>query len=110
VLNSDGRVVETFHRHGINGTVAGNGKTVHRGTVLRLIVITPDRGLTRLIADSTIGSGFAEQTNSSAGPAALASPEAMATKRRPGGAGPRVAYPSSGYISVLVGNSQYGYP
>jgi hypothetical protein len=89
VLNSDGRVVETFHGHGINGpwdmtavggrwvsalfvtnvlngTVAANGKTVHGGTVLRLIVTTPDRGLPRLIADTTIGSGFAEQTNSSA--------------------------------------------
>ena len=89
VLNSDGRVVETLHGHGINGpwdmtavngrfasalfvtnvlngTVAGNGKTVHRGTVLRLIVTTPDRGLPRLIADTTIGSGFPEQTNSSA--------------------------------------------
>jgi hypothetical protein len=89
VLNSDGRVVETFHGHGINGpwdmtavsgrgvsalfvtnvlngTVAGNGKTVHRGTVLRLIVTTPAHGLPRLIADTTIGSGFPEQTNSSA--------------------------------------------
>jgi hypothetical protein len=89
VLNSDGRVVETFHGHGINGpwdmtavsgrgvsalfvtnvlngTVAGNGKTVHRGTVLRLIVTTPAYGLPRLIADTTIGSGFPEQTNSSA--------------------------------------------
>jgi hypothetical protein len=89
VLNSDGRVVETFHGHGINGpwdmtavggrwvstlfvtnvlngTVAANGKTVHRGTVLRLIVTTPDHGLPRLIADTAIGSGFAEQTNSSA--------------------------------------------
>jgi hypothetical protein len=89
VLNSDGRVVETFHGHGINGpwdmtadggrwvsalfvtnvlngTVAANGKTVHRGTVLRLIVTTPARGLPRLVADTTIGSGFPEQTNSSA--------------------------------------------
>ena len=89
VLNSDGRVVETFHGHGINGpwdmtaaggrwvcalfvtnvlngTVGANGKTVRHGTVLRLIVTTPDRGLPRLIADTTIGSGFPEQTNSSA--------------------------------------------
>ena len=89
VLNSDGRVVETLHGHGINGpwdmtavngrfasalfvtnvlngTVAGNGKTVHRGTVLRLIVTTPAHGLPRLIADTAIGSGFPEQTNSSA--------------------------------------------
>ncbi len=89
VLNSDGRVVETFHSHGINGpwdmtavgsrwvsalfvtnvlngTVAANGKTVHGGTVLRLIVTTPARGLPRLIADTTVGSGFPEQTNASA--------------------------------------------
>ena len=89
VLNSEGRVVETFHGHGINGpwdmtaaggrwvcalfvtnvlngTVGANGKTVRHGTVLRLIVTTPDRGLPRLIADTTIGSGFPEQTNSSA--------------------------------------------
>jgi hypothetical protein len=89
VLNSDGRVVETFHGHGINGpwdmtavsgrgvsalfvtnvlngTVAGGGAVVHRGTVLRLIVTTPAHGLPRLIADTTIGSGFPEQTNASA--------------------------------------------
>jgi hypothetical protein len=89
VLNSDGRVVETFHGHGINGpwdmtavggrsvsdlfvtnvlngTVAANGKVVRRGTVLRLIVTTPARGLPRLIADTTIGSGFPQETNSSA--------------------------------------------
>jgi hypothetical protein len=89
VLNSEGRVVETFHGHGINGpwdmtaavgrsasalfvtnvlngTVAGNGKAVRRGTVLRLIVTTPARGLPRLIGDTTIGSGFGQETNSSA--------------------------------------------
>jgi len=90
VLNSNGRVVETFHGHGINGpwdmtavsgkgvaalfvtnvlngTVAANGKLVHRGTVLRLWVTTPTHGLPRLISTSTIGSGFAERTD----PAAL---------------------------------------
>ena len=89
VLNSDGRVVETFHGNGINGpwdmtavggrsvsalfvtnvlngTVAGGGKVVRRGTVLRLIVTTPASGLPRLIADTTIGSGFPQETNSSA--------------------------------------------
>jgi DNA-binding beta-propeller fold protein YncE len=50
----------------LNGTVAGNGKTVHRGTVLRLIVTTPAYGLPRLVAVATVGSGFPEQTNSSA--------------------------------------------
>jgi hypothetical protein len=89
VLNSEGRVVETFHGHGINGpwdmtavsergfsalfvtnvlngTVKAGGKQVRRGTVLRLIVTTPARGLPRLLAATTIGSGFAEETNSSA--------------------------------------------
>jgi hypothetical protein len=89
VLNSEGRVVETFHGHGINGpwdmtavnrcgfsslfvtnvlngTVAAGGKQVHRGTVLRLTVTTPTRGLPRLLAATTVGSGFAEETNSSA--------------------------------------------
>jgi len=90
VLDSHGRVVETFHGHGINGpwdmtavsgkgvaalfvtnvlngTVAAKGKLVHRGTVLRLWVTTPTHGLPRLISTSTIGSGFAERTD----PAAL---------------------------------------
>jgi hypothetical protein len=89
VLNSEGRVVETFHGHGINGpwdmtaaskrgvsalfvtnvlngTVAADGKIVHRGTVLRLTVTTPAHGLPKLIAAATIGSGFAEETNSAA--------------------------------------------
>ena len=89
VLNSEGRVVETFHGHGINGpwdmtaasrrgisdlfvtnvlngTVAAGGKVVHHGTVERLTVTTPEHGLPRLIAETTIGSGFAAETNSSA--------------------------------------------
>jgi hypothetical protein len=90
VLNSQGRVVETFHGHGINGpwdmtavggrwasnlfvtnvlngTVAAGGKLVHRGTVLRLLVTTPEHGLPRLVAVTTVGSGFSERTD----PAAL---------------------------------------
>jgi DNA-binding beta-propeller fold protein YncE len=81
--------VETFHGHGINGpwdmtavsrrgisalfvtnvlngTVAADGKQVHRGTVLRLMVTTPAHGLPRLLAATTIGSGFAAETNASA--------------------------------------------
>jgi len=90
VLNSWGRVVETFHGHSINGpwdmtavgngkvaalfvtnvlngTVAANGKVAHRGTVLRLLVTTPAYGIPKLIAEQTIGSGFGERTD----PAAL---------------------------------------
>ena len=82
VLNSNGRVVETFHGNGINGpwdmtsvswrgisdlfvtnvlngTVAAGGKQVHQGTVLRLTVTTPARGIAELLATTTIGSGFA---------------------------------------------------
>ena len=89
VLNSNGIVRETISGNGINGpwdmavlrkglnadlfvtnvlngTVAAGGKTVRHGTVLRLIVTTPARGLPRLIGDTVIGSGFPEQTNSSA--------------------------------------------
>jgi hypothetical protein len=90
VLNSWGRVVETFSGHGINGpwdmtavnfggvaelfvtnvlngTVAAGGAVVNKGTVLRLLVTTPDYGLPKLLAVKTIGSGFPERTD----PAAL---------------------------------------
>lgn len=94
VLNSRGHVVETFHGQGINGpwdmtsvnfgrvaelfvtnvlngTVAANSKQldtqVDKGTVLRLVVTTPDYGLPRLLNVTTIGSGFAEELD----PAAL---------------------------------------
>ena len=90
VLNSRGHVVETLSGHGINGpwdmtavdfggvaelfvtnvlngTVAANGAVVDRGTVLRLLVTTPNYGLPRLLAVTTIGSRFPERTD----PAAL---------------------------------------
>jgi hypothetical protein len=89
VLNSAGRVVETFHGHGINGpwdmtavsygdtvqlfvtnvlngTVAGGGSPVAGGTVLRLKVRLPRYGLPRLEDVTTIGSGFLEETNQAA--------------------------------------------
>jgi DNA-binding beta-propeller fold protein YncE len=90
VLNSEGRVVETFDGHGINGpwdmtavskrgisalfvtnvlngTVAADGKVVHRGTVLRLMVTTPAVGLPRLIAATTIGSALLRQQSAGTG-------------------------------------------
>jgi hypothetical protein len=90
VLNSQGKVVETFSGHGINGpwdmaaaqfgpfdelfvanvlngTVAAAGHVVHRGTVLRLVLANFGDGPPRLITSTRIGSGFAEQTD----PAAL---------------------------------------
>ena len=90
VLDSHGKVRETFSGHGINGpwdmtsasfgpvsqlfvtnvlngTVAANGAVVHRGTVLRLTLGFPAGKAPRLLAQTRIGSGFAERTD----PAAL---------------------------------------
>ena len=90
VLNSHGRVVETFSGRGINGpwdmtaldlggtaelfvtnvlngTVAANGKVVQQGTVLRLLITMAGGQPPQLRAVSEIGSGFAERTD----PAAL---------------------------------------
>src|SRR5580658_3643205 len=89
VLDQWGHVRETFHGHGINGpwdmasldlgnqavlfvtnvlngTVAAKGGTVDRGTVLRLVLRIPSHGLPWIQFNTTIGSGFAEQLNSSA--------------------------------------------
>lgn len=89
VLDSRGRVRETIAGHGINGpwdataidmgssadlfvtnvlngTVAGKGKVVHRGTVLRLQLAVFATRRPRLMSVTTIGSGFAEQTSSTA--------------------------------------------
>lgn len=93
VLDSRGRVVETFHGHGINGpwdmtalnsrsgaelfvtnvlngTVAANSKKlntrVDKGTVLRLLVTIPRHGLPRLRAVTKIGSGFPEELDAGA--------------------------------------------
>jgi hypothetical protein len=91
VLDSHGRVWETFSGHGINGpwdmtslrlghrfgqlfvtnvlngTVAANGAIVHRGTVLRLTLGFRRGHAPRLLDIRRIGSGFAEKTD----PAAL---------------------------------------
>jgi hypothetical protein len=89
VLNSRGRVKETFSGHGINGpwdaaaignrrsasvfvsnvldgTVAAKGKVVHRGKVLRLALrLFPVRP-PKLIKSTTIASGYAQRTDPSA--------------------------------------------
>ncbi|MBV9451386.1 MAG: hypothetical protein JO345_36415 [Streptosporangiaceae bacterium] len=89
VLDSHGHVRETFAHHGINGpwdmtaadygnvaflfvtnvlngTVAGGGKTVHGGTVLRLRVFVPRHGLPFVTSITMIGSGFGEKTDPNA--------------------------------------------
>ncbi len=89
VLDSQGQVRETFSGHGINGpwdataitrgrqaslfvtnvlngTVAANGKTVHRGTVLRLGLGFRPGKLPSLLRVTKIGSGFSERTDPAA--------------------------------------------
>lgn len=89
VLDSHGRVRETIAGHGINGpwdataldrgtsaslfvtnvlngTVAAGGAVVHRGTVLRLRLAVSATRAPRLASVTKIGSGFGEQTSSSA--------------------------------------------
>ena len=90
VLDNKGRVRETLSGHGINGpwdmaaatsgpfaqlfvsnvlngTVAANGKVVHRGTVLRLDLQVGGPRPPRWLNTTTIGSGFPQRTD----PAAL---------------------------------------
>jgi len=90
VLNSNGRVRETFSGHGINGpwdaaavvtgrghvalfvsnvldgTVAANGKVVHRGKVLRLTLRLYPIGPPKLVSSTTVASGYAQRTDPSA--------------------------------------------
>ena len=64
---NSGRVAELFVTNVLNGTVAAKGKQTDRGTVLRLLVTTPTHGRPARLATTTIGSGFPERTD----PAAL---------------------------------------
>jgi hypothetical protein len=61
-----GRVADLFVTNVLNGTVAGGGKVVRHGTVLRLTLRLRGDGPPKLVAEAEVGSGFAEQTNSSA--------------------------------------------
>jgi hypothetical protein len=69
-----GRVSELFVTNVLNGTVDAAldahvvpsmtvGPTVFRGTVLRLVVTTPDDGVPMLLDSDVIGSGFGEHTD-----------------------------------------------
>jgi hypothetical protein len=91
VLNSQGTAVETFSGDGINGpwdmtvadngnqatlfvtnvlkgAVAANGKVVHTGTVLRIVLNVPNQGngIPSIQSKTVIGSGFPTQTNPTA--------------------------------------------
>jgi hypothetical protein len=70
-----GRNVSLFVTNVLNGTVAGGGKIVHEGTVLRLDLNIPRGSMPNLQQMTVIGSGFAERTDPNAlviGPTGLA--------------------------------------
>ncbi|MGA9966605.1 MAG: hypothetical protein WBQ10_15520 [Terriglobales bacterium] len=70
-----GRSVSLFVTNVLNGTVAGGGKIVHQGTVLRLDLNIPHGSMPNLQQMTVIGSGFAERTDPNAlviGPTGLA--------------------------------------
>ena len=64
---SRGAAAELFVANVLNGTVAANGKVVHRGTVLRLILKLRGSSPPVLVRRKVIGSGFGTRTD----PAAL---------------------------------------
>lgn len=98
VLNSKGQPVMTLAGNGINGpwdmtaldfdsisvlfvsnvlngTVAGGGTVVPKGTVLRIVLFTPANGTPQELGRTIIGSGFQEKTDPAAlviGPTGLA--------------------------------------
>jgi hypothetical protein len=57
---------DLFVTNVLNGTVKAAGKVVDEGTVLRLLVRTYWNSPPKLLAVTTIGSGFSEQTNAAA--------------------------------------------
>jgi len=90
VLNSMGKVVETFSGHGLNGpwdmaevqsgpfaelfvsnvlngTAAAGGQVVHRGTVVRLVLAQSGGNPPQIVGSTVVGSGFPQRTD----PAAL---------------------------------------
>src|SRR5580693_7823340 len=70
-----GRNVSLFVTNVLNGTVAGGGKIVHEGTVLRLDLNIPHGAIPNLQQMTIVGSGFAERTDRNAlviGPTGLA--------------------------------------
>jgi len=66
---------QVFVSNVLNGTVAGNGSVVNEGTILRILLATPESGPPREIARTVIASGFGERTDPAAlviGPTGLA--------------------------------------
>jgi hypothetical protein len=89
VLNSQGQVVETFYgslingpwdmtaldagntaelfvTNVLNGTIAANGKVVHGGTVVRLVLSVSQMTMPNLQSITVVGSGFRERSDPAA--------------------------------------------
>ncbi len=64
---SHGPFAELFVSNVLDGTVAAGGKVVHKGTILRLVLMVGGSQPPRLINTTKIGSGFPQRTD----PAAL---------------------------------------
>jgi len=65
----NGSTADLFFTNVLNGTVAGNGQLVHKGTVVRMVLSVPEQGssMPSKLSTTVIGSGFSERTD----PAAL---------------------------------------
>jgi DNA-binding beta-propeller fold protein YncE len=61
-----GRFAALFVTNVLNGTVAANGKVVWGGTVVRLLLATPEEGPPELLDSTVVASGFPERTDPSA--------------------------------------------
>ena len=69
------RQVRLFVTNVLNGTVAGHGAVVHRGTVVRITLRLRGTRPPQRVASTVVGSGFAERTDPDAlvvGPTGLA--------------------------------------
>lgn len=58
-----GQHVAIFFTNVLNGTVAGGGKVVNRGTVVRLDLMASMTMMPKIMSTTIIGSGFAERTD-----------------------------------------------
>lgn len=70
-----GSLVELFFTNVLNGTVAANGKVVHRATVVRFLLSASSSQMPTLLLSTVIGSGFPARTDPAAlviGPTGLA--------------------------------------
>jgi hypothetical protein len=62
-----GKFVTLFVSNVLNGTVAAGARGTNEGTVLRLVLHAPTRGVPQVLSNTIVGSGFAEKAD----PAAL---------------------------------------